>query len=272
MTIFSVDQEKCKKDGICVAECPLSVIEMEDKDEFPSPVDGAESLCVNCGHCVAVCPHGAISLKMMKTEECIPVQKELLPGPDQVEHLLLSRRSIRSYKNQAVERAVLAKLIDIARHAPSGSNRQPVNWLVIEDKGEVKRLSGIVIDYFRYLLKENPGFPLRIDRVIDRWEKGKDPVCRDAPHVVVAHAPEASLVPSIDCTIALTYLELAAFSMGLGACWAGYFYFAATNFSPMIQALSLPEGHKAFGAMMIGYPRYQYHRIPLRNKPSITWR
>jgi len=272
--IFTVDSDKCKRDGICVAECPMSIIEMKGKDEFPSPVDGAQALCINCGHCVAVCPHGAISLATMKAEECLPVRNDLLPGPDQVEHFLQARRSIRCYKNQAVDWADLAKLIDIARYSPSGHNAQPVHWLVIEDKDEVQRLSGLVVDWMRYVMKNNQGLAhsLHLDLVVSSWENGEDRVCRNAPHVILAHAAKTHFASQSACTIALTYLELAASSMGLGACWAGYFGAAAAVFPPLIQALNVPEGHQVFGAMMIGYPRYQYQRIPMRNKPVVTWR
>ena len=274
MGFLTVDPDKCAKDGICAAECPVSVIKMKSRKEVPSALDGAESLCINCGHCVAVCPHGALSLDKMRTEECPPIQSELLPGPDQVEHLLLSRRSIRSFKDEPVDWDTLARLIDIARYAPSGHNAQPVHWLVIEDKDEVRRLAGLVVDWMRHALTHNAGLAnsLRLDQVVQSWESGRDLVCREAPHVILAHAAKTAITAQAACTIALTYLELAAFSLGLGACWAGYLGAAAAGFPPLIQALDLPEGHQVFGAMLVGHPRYHYHRIPRRNKPAVTWR
>jgi nitroreductase len=74
------------------------------------------------------------------------------------------------------------------------------------------------------------------------------------------------------CFIALTYLELAAPSLGLGTCWAGYFTAAANFYPPLQKALDLPQGHLPYGATMIGYPKYSYQRIPPRNKPEISWR
>jgi len=74
------------------------------------------------------------------------------------------------------------------------------------------------------------------------------------------------------CTIALATLELASTAMGLGCCWAGYFNAAATTFPPMLEALALPSGHQSFGAMMVGYPKFTYHRLPTRKMPNITWR
>lgn len=271
MSLFTVDQSKCKKDGICASECPISIVRMGD-DGFPVML--AEALCINCGHCVSVCPQGAITLKTMQPENLAAIQENLLPGQDQVEHFLTSRRSIRAYKSRPVDRKALEKLVSTAGYAPSGHNTQPVEWLVVENPDEVRRLSGIVVDWMRYMIKEKPEMagPLHMDMVVAGWDAGMDVICRGAPHVVVAHGQKKNPMAPAACTIALTYLELAAYSMGLGACWAGYFGVAATAFPPMIQALGLPEGHQAFGAMMLGYPKFKYHRIPLRKKPVVIWR
>jgi len=39
------------------------------------------------------------------------------------------------------------------------------------------------------------------------------------------------------------------------------------------QALGLPQGHKCFGAVMLGYPPIQvYHEYLNANAPVVTWR
>jgi hypothetical protein len=48
----------------------------------------------------------------MKPEECPPVKEDWLFGPEQVEHFLRYRRSIRNYKKKQVEQEVLIKLIN----------------------------------------------------------------------------------------------------------------------------------------------------------------
>jgi hypothetical protein len=40
----------------------------------------------------------------------------------------------------------------------------------------------------------------------------------------------------------------------------------------LFEALGLPPGHLAFGAMMIGYPKFKYRRIPIRNRQKVIWR
>jgi len=139
---------------------------------------------------------------------------------------------------------------------------------------ELQRLAGIVADWMRWMIDNMPEFAaaMHLARTLGRWEEGIDVILRNAPILIVAHAEKENRLAPATCTIALTYLELAATSMGLGCCWAGYFNAAATSFPPMMEALSLPGGHQAFGSMMVGYPKFKYHRLPSRKPPQITWR
>jgi nitroreductase len=270
--LFEVDQEKCLRDGLCVGDCRL--IEMKDPDSIPTPISGAEELCVHCGHCVAVCPTGALALHNLKPEDCTEIKKELLINGDQAEQFLRSRRSIRRYRDKPVEREKLNRLIQIAGYAPSAHNIRPVHFLMIEDRKEVHRLSELIVDWLRTLLRDVPELvaPYHFDRVVDYWDQGGDPICRNAPHLVIAHALESNPLASVDCVLALGYLELAAMPLGLGATWAGYIMTAAGMNPAFLQALALPEGHKCFGAMMVGYPAYEFARMPQRTPPQVTWR
>jgi nitroreductase/Pyruvate/2-oxoacid:ferredoxin oxidoreductase delta subunit len=268
-----IDSNRCNFCGICLLECPLRIIEITSPESLPSWIAEGEERCINCGHCVAVCPLAAIGLEKMKPEDCAPVIRSLLPSPEQAEHMLKSRRSIRVYKQEVVPHEVLAKLIDIARYAASAHNSQTLHWLVIEDSRKVKQLGELVADWMRVALKDMPDFAnsYHLNLMVTDWERGLDRILRSAPHVVVVHAPEDSIRAPLDAPIAMTYLELAAYGLGLGACWAGWFQAAAVLYPPMAEALNLPNGHRFLGAMMIGYPKHQYARIPLKKEPSIIW-
>ncbi len=91
--------------------------------------------------------------------------------------------------------------------------------------------------------------------IVSAWEAGVDIICRGASGLVLTHAPKDGGSAQTDCTIALTYLTVAAPSFGLGTCWAGYFMIAAMQWAPLLEALPLPEGNALFGAMMIGHPK-----------------
>lgn len=185
MSLFVVEASKCKKDHICVAVCPLGLI--EGADGVPKPTKNAEELCVSCGHCVAACPTGALSHRAMKPEECTPIKPELKLTAEQAEQFLLGRRSIRAYRSDPVDQAALARIVATASAGPSGHNTQPVEWLIIHNTSEVKRLTGLVIDWMRFMIKQKPEFAkgLLLEHVVDKWEQGIDAVCRSAPHVVL---------------------------------------------------------------------------------------
>jgi nitroreductase/NAD-dependent dihydropyrimidine dehydrogenase PreA subunit len=273
MELFTIDEQTCARDGICAEVCPVGVIDFE-KGGYPRPAQEAEEICIRCGHCVAVCPLGSLSHSDLSVEECTPVADGLRISPAACEQFLRSRRSIRVYKDKKVSRDELQKLIEIARYAPSGHNSQGVKWLVLGDREELRRLSAIVVDWMRWVIANMPQMAafLHLERTVGRWRDGEDVILRNAPTVIVAHAPKEDRMAPSTCTIALSYLELAASGRGLGTCWAGYFNAAASTFPPMMKALGLPEGHQSFGAMMVGYPAYIYRRLPVRNMPEITWR
>lgn len=273
MELFAVNSQTCNRDGLCAAVCPLGIIDWSP-GAAPTPAVGAEAACIRCGHCVAVCPTDSLSHRDMAVESCPPVRPEWRLSPEQGEHFLRARRSIRVYRDKPVERDALAQLIDVARYAPSGINSQGARWLVLGDRGELRRLAGLVTDWMRWMQSNMPEVAqaLHLDRTLESWNGGRDVILRGAPAVIVAHAEKDNRMAPTTCTIALTYLELAATSMGLGACWAGYFNAAANAYPPMLEGLGLPEGHQCYGAMMVGYPKFAYHRLPTRKPPEILWR
>lgn len=273
MDLFEINQQTCNQDGICAAVCPAGIIDFE-KGKYPAPSAEAEQICIRCGHCVAVCPTASLSHREMALENCPPIQKELHLSLAQCEQFLRARRSIRTYKEQSVPKNELLKLIELARYAPTGHNSQSVQWLVLGNRYELKHLAGMTVEWMRWMQDAMPeiALSLHLDRAIGRWEQGEDVILRDAPNLIVAHAAKDDRTAPTSSTIALTYLELAATSMGLGCCWAGYFHAAATTFPPMMEALPLPEDHQCLGAMMVGYPRFSYYRLPLRKQPKISWR
>jgi nitroreductase/NAD-dependent dihydropyrimidine dehydrogenase PreA subunit len=274
MSLFSIDRKKCKRDGICAAECPAQIIVQADKKSFPSLLANGEEFCINCGHCVAVCPYGALTLATMPVDACPVIQENLLPDAEALKQFLLSRRSIRQYKKSPVSHKLLAELIDTARYAPTGSNKQQVHWMVFQNPDDVHHLAELVIDFMKMMLPvtTDEATVKRFRRLVNVWESGRDRIMRGAPHLIIVHGPSDQSFPEADCAIALTYLELYAFAKGLGTCWAGYFTAAAGLHEPLIKALGLPAGHQCYGAVMLGYPQYSYHRIPRRNEPLITWR
>jgi nitroreductase/NAD-dependent dihydropyrimidine dehydrogenase PreA subunit len=274
MGFMMVDKTKCKRDGICAAECPRRIIELEGQEGFPTIAPENEEHCMICGHCVAVCPHGAMSLAKMPTESCTEIVRAFLPSWEQTRHFLRSRRSVRLYKEQEVDRGTIQQLIEVARYAPTASNSQTLHWTVITGRTKLSEISKMAVDWMRGAIAAQPKSPIALyfTRVVIGWDMGYDGILRTAPNLIIASAPKEASNGLVDCAIALTYLELAALSMGLGTCWAGLLQAAMLNTPAVIKKIDLPEGHTAHYPMMIGYPKLNYYRLPERNQPYIHWK
>jgi len=274
MSLLIIDESKCKQDGICASECPTAIIRVKKKETYPEIKPKLEQSCLQCGHCVAVCPHGALSHSRIPIEECPPIKKNLVIGHEQAVQFLRTRRSIRVYKDKPVEKDKIQHLIEIARYAPTGSNTQLIEWLVFTDQGKLKEIVRLTVDYMRSRIKKDPEthkasyMPL----VVAAWDAGYDSVLRNAPAMVVAYAPKTAGNGMVDLTLALSYLELAAPSMGLGTCWAGLLQGVLRSWAPLKEALGIPQNYPYHYPMILGYPKFKYQRLPERVPPKITWR
>ncbi len=273
MELLEIDHDKCKKDGICVAECPMAIIQLDADEGYPSLIPGTEAVCLRCGHCIAVCPHGALQHASIPMDGCPPLVKDLTISHKEAVQFLRSRRSVRLYRDKPVEKEKIQTLIEIARYAPSAGNRQMVNWLVVTDPDKIHRLSELTVDWMRFILEQGPEaarapyFPA----IVTAWDKGMDRVLRDAPALVMAHAPKEALNGMVDLTLALSYLELAAPTLGLGTCWAGLLQGALLSRPDIKKELGLPENHPHHYPMMLGYTKLRYYRLPERKPPKIAW-
>lgn len=262
MDLITVDAQKCKKDGMCVLECPSGAL---DRDAAGAPVAVDPAVCNACGHCVAVCPHGALTNARV---DAVNVASGLRPNvrppaPEVVDGLLRGRRSIRAYADKPVPRDVIDELLDVARYAPTANNLQEIRWIVANDPAKVHELAGLTANWFI----GNGQRP----KYAALWQQGRDCFLRGAPALVVVHADASIAFGPADCGIALTFLELAAVSRGLGTCWAGLLTYAAQGDPALARALGVPEGHTVHGGLMLGYPKFRYGAVPPRNPVSATW-
>ncbi|MFT8315861.1 MAG: nitroreductase family protein [Clostridium sp.] len=265
MSLITVDQEKCIKCGICVKECPTGLLRIGEK----GPEELANGNCMACGHCVAACPKEAIDNK--KT----PLVKQIKPkefpklNAEEAENFLRSRRSIRSYKEISVPREKLIQLVDIARFAPTASNKQGVSYVIVDDRKVMEQAVEIAVNW----LENDATFSKIFSGVIKNYhEKGIDTVLRGAPNLILATTDVNFSGGRENSIFSLTYLELFAPSLGLGSCWAGIFEICAlSENSPMLKLLNIPEDKKITGAVMVGYPQYSYKRLVDRNPLDATF-
>jgi len=143
---------------------------------------------------------------------------------------IMTRRSIRKYKDKAVEAEKIDIMLRAAMAAPSAVNKQPWHFIVCDDRALLEEMSTLQ-PYAKMLAKA----PLAIV------------VCGDTN---LHNGPNYYM---LDCSNAAENILLAAHELGLGACWV-----AASPREERIEAFSktfkLPENIMPLCAIAIGYP------------------
>ena len=140
-----------------------------------------------------------------------------------------SRYSVRSYKDKPVEQDKLERVLDAARLAPSGSNRQPWKFVVVRDAALRSKLAAACND--QTFIGTAPMVIVGVGTMADRK------MSCDVPG------------DPVDVSIALEHIALAAVAEGLGTCWIGAFHQDQVS-----EVVGVPAGAKVIEVMPLGYP------------------
>ncbi len=253
---FIVNADTCIRCGMCVKDCLFKLIDMGDVPFMP---EENRSRCIHCGHCQAICPTASIILDGHDPHELEKVRPPL--EESELQNLIWRRRSVRHYHREKIDRDLLEHVIKVISLAPTGSNNRGVAYMIYDGRDKVEDLLRSTVD----VMKRHDLYPDVARKVME----GDDQIFRGAPCVLVAHAP-VQLLASVDCATALATLELALPTFGLASCWAGIFTRICDKELPT--GLFVPNGHRLYGAVMIGRPEVHYKRVPFRPFPDIEWK
>ena len=127
---------------LCVKDCASGV--WREVNGLPEIVDPAA--CNRCSHCIAVCPQGAIEHDALDGSRIRPPHKNLL-DPAVYYEIATTRRSTRHYKEKAVLKEDIEKILDLARYSPTASNSQNVEYSIILDRTLIRKTAETVFGY-----------------------------------------------------------------------------------------------------------------------------
>ncbi len=269
---IKVNSEKCTKCGLCEKICRGTLV----MSDLGPKVDN--DLCIECGHCVAVCPNGALDSTKTPLDNQVQIQKEKLIDSDIAATFLRSRRSIRTFQKRDVSREIISELLNIARFAPTACNSQGLSYHVIDNHEILHKITSIIADWTEEsiengVLKNSPWVQNTVSTIEQYRNDNKDTILRDAPCLVIATALREQKELGRDNThFSLTYVQLYAQTLGLGTCWSGLFeYCSMAEYEPLLRLLNISKDRVVTGALLVGYPLYNFKRLVDRNPLEITW-
>jgi len=289
MYTVSVDKDRCTLCGLCIPVCVRRIL--EEGDGAIRVTDPA--LCILCGHCKAICPEDAPWFPSLNAEEFSPAPgPDNLPKPLQLMALFRSRRSTRIYQRRLVEREKLEGVLEAGRFAPSGGNRQPLLYTVLDSEGRIATVRRMAMSALGERArriqetierKQEGSETLTVmDQVLltsagnwlsmpDLLRQGTDRLFYHAPTVVICHGSPLITTLEVDAGLAAMQMALMAEAMGLGTCFCHFLVFAIEESPELRQALQIPEDHKVAAAFMVGYPDVSFSRLVARNPLEVRW-
>jgi len=180
-----------------------------------------------------------------------------------------SRRSVRSYIPQRLDRTSVTKLLSAAVRAPTAVHQEPWAFVVVQDRDALKRLSDTA----------KPLFVRDVQRAsldhgghgLDVFAKPDFDIFYNAGTLIVICGPSAGAFVAADCWLAAENLMIAARAMGLGTCVIGS-ALAALNLPEVKAELGIPSGFSAIAPIVVGVPRGETPLTSRKEPRVLAWR
>ncbi len=260
---LKIDKDSCTACKLCQQVCIRDNILV---DEFAVETG---SNCFECGHCMAVCKAGAITLKSFEgCEDRIAEYNshEIPVGYDDLLQFLKQRRSIRWFKNKKVDKETFNKVFEGAYYSPSAQNAQDVEFVVVDEK--LDEFMQLVYDIIK--VREDEFFRIR-----EFGEYLNDPSTKEF-HPLLWGGKQLILTFSKDKTsavIANTRMELLAYSLGLGGFYSLFILKAdEIDHSRLMEFFpDIDDSKHLYSSFVIGYPKVRFRRTIPHNDIDVGY-
>jgi nitroreductase len=171
---------------------------------------------------------------------------------------IVSRRSIRKYKTDPVDENKIIAMLESARLAPSGGNKQPWNFILV--RSEELKQQIVAVSHHQSWMLNAPVFIVCVADVRTRLKEPDEMVLTD-------ESPEPAVKKIIrDTSIAVEHLVLQAEAMGLATCWVAYF--DQKDIRPI---LNIPSDKYVVAVISVGYADEHPQARPRRSLKEMIY-
>jgi nitroreductase len=184
---------------------------------------------------------------------------------------LTSRRSIRAFKKQVPPQNIIRKCLEAAIWAPSASNQQPWEFIVLTGNA-LEKVNALILEHFAERMKESTAFDNVPEDLARRQQEIFSALMEagaaadieandfflkslrffDAPvgvYFVTRKRPDNQYL--LSTAAALENFLLAAHAQGLGTCWLTI---AVVCEEDLKKHLGISDDRELLGGVAIGYP------------------
>jgi len=292
--MLTIDHETCRRCFLCTEVCPNKILAKGDKDLIVVRPE-REHLCMECGHCMAVCPTCSVHAGKLSYENDFFEIENSGNIDKSFDELIMSRRSVRNFKNTPVPREVLEKIADAISFAPPSFPPHRTELIIVNDTELIEKSLHIMIDNYSSLIKmmnnpimrhfikgktspakfltlKNHLIPILKAKMPDMKAGNEDALTRGAPALILFLTEKNSEDNSQNISIATTYGMLKIHSMGLGGTIMDIIPPAINRNAELRKMYGIPDTHDIFTSLIVGYPKFKYQRGIRRDLKSIQWK
>lgn len=158
---------------------------------------------------------------------------------------IMKRRTIRKFTQEEIPHDTLIKLIDCARVAAYGANIQPLKFMIVTDKEQLKE----IFPFTKWAGYLADGAPEEDER----------------PTAYIAVLGDGEIRPNrsyeVEAGAAVTTMMLQAVEEGLGTCWLG-----ALERNGIKEVLGLGERYDLVYMLALGYPNQESRMVEMKDQ------
>ena len=274
-----VDKKTCRGCGLCAEICHEGCISLvENGNHRVASVE--HELCSTCTQCIAICARQALSWDSVPP---VTYDESRLPSAEQLDELLKERRTIRRFKEDRIERALLEEIVGYGIYAPT--NNYTLRAIVVDDPAMMVELDQVILQFvsmiYKLMFRPRPVFALlrRITPSIQRKDKVKmesdlgrgSTFDRPPPAMVFIAGDRRIGLTEASAQYALYNMILYAQARGIGSRLKGTGPIFLNRSRTARQRLGLHKHERIFGTLEFGYPDVRFRNKVEGKKLSIQW-